>query len=508
MRHYISLLFYLSLISVLCAQVSETFADGDFTTAPTWVGDTSHFRINSNGQLQLDADSAGSSQLAMPYTVPQKDTLTWEFWLKLSFVPSGNNYAMVALYADSADLLNCSHYLALAVTDPTHEEKEMTLYLDDAEIYTFPFKIQRSTNPLRVKVQLVQQTTFQCWIDTAGSTDTEQYQMAGSLTTAPVLLDGTGWFGIYCRYTASRAHNFYLDDIFVNRSATADPGQPALQQVKERDIVINEILFNPHPGGVDYVELYNRSDSAIVLSTLALAQWRNGVLIRLYPLGEGQLAPHDYLVLTTDGVDIQSRYTVPYPEKVKTLTTMPAYNDDSGTVMLTRTDTLVIDRFDYHESMHSALLRDPEGVALERRSTEAPTQEAANWYSAASTAGYGTPTARNSQSREWLYVEDDFLVEPALFSPDGDGYEDLLNITYRLVDCSLSANLSVYDSRGRLVRHLLRGALLGCEGALVWDGLDDEGQRCRQGQYLIVIEAYNSHGRRQKSRKAASLYLP
>lgn len=33
-----------------------------------------------------------------------------------------------------------------------------------------------------------------------------------------------------------------------------------IQKAKKGDIIINEILFNPHPNGVDFIELYNASD--------------------------------------------------------------------------------------------------------------------------------------------------------------------------------------------------------------------------------------------------------
>ena len=157
------------------------------------------------------------------------------------------------------------------------------------------------------------------------------------------------------------------------------------------------------------------------------------------------------------------------------------------------------------EKMHSRLLRDVEGVALERRSLSAPTQMAGNWYSAASTAGFGTPTAPNSQSHEFLFADDDFTIDNTLFSPDGDGYNDLLVINYRLEDCSLSANISVYDAAGRLVCKLARGAILGCWGSLSWDGVGDNGEKCPRGSYLLVIEAYNESGTSQNWRRTISL---
>ena len=155
--------------------------------------------------------------------------------------------------------------------------------------------------------------------------------------------------------------------------------------------------------------------------------------------------------------------------------------------------------------MHSSLLADIEGVALERRSLQRPTQDAANWYSASSTAGYGTPTAPNSQSRELLFVDNDIAIAPTLFSPDGDGYNDLIDITYKLDNCNLAADITIYNRQGNAVRHLAKSTLLGCQGDIVWDGTNDSGHQCPRGAYLVIIEAHNENGARQSWRRTINL---
>jgi len=44
------------------------------------------------------------------------------------------------------------------------------------------------------------------------------------------------------------------------------------------DIIINEVLFDPYAGGSDFVELYNRSNRAINLHGLYLANEENGLI--------------------------------------------------------------------------------------------------------------------------------------------------------------------------------------------------------------------------------------
>ncbi len=274
----------------------------------------------------------------------------------------------------------------------------------------------------------------------------------------------------------------------------------------QQNIKISELLFNPPTGGADYVELYNDSDTPVPLGTVRLAQWRGDSIAKLYELDSTYtIAAKDYCVVTTDAQFVKDSYDVHFPAKIVQVKSMPTYANTSGTVIVCMADSTIVDRLDYTSSMHSRLLKDAKGVALERRSFESATQEAGNWFSAASTAGYGTPTYANSQSREFLFEENNFAFEPDVFSPDNDGYNDLLNITYNLATEDLSANVYITDRNGRIVRHLLRGGTLGSHGIVVWDGTDDDGQRCRQGRYALTIEAFDTSGKRQTIRSTVTL---
>ena len=216
------------------------------------------------------------------------------------------------------------------------------------------------------------------------------------------------------------------------------------------------------------------------------------------------VAPHNYVALSKNIASVSANYTVLYTTHLVECD-LPTYPNSGGSVILTTADSVIVDRLDYTPSMHSRLLRNKAGVSLERRSFERPTNEVSNWFSASSTSGYGTPGYANSQSSEWLAEETAFVFSSTLVSPDGDGYQDELEITYLLDDGSLVARAEIYDAHGLMVRRLLNNVLLGTHGTLLWDGRGENGVSLPDGQYVIVITLYDTDGTRQMLRRNAAL---
>lgn len=269
-------------------------------------------------------------------------------------------------------------------------------------------------------------------------------------------------------------------------------------------LLISELLYQPASGEAEYVELYNNSDSALNLSAFHIVRWVGDSLGKHFELPPHTVAPHGYVALTKDAASVAAQFNVRYPAKVVECT-LPTYPNSGGAVVLATVDSVLVDRFDYSPAMHSRLLRNKAGVSLERRSFDRPANEAGNWFSAASTAGFGTPGYENSQSHEYLALENGFSFSSLLLSPDGDGYQDVVEIEYQLEDGSLAARGELYNARGLLVRRLLNNDLMGTHGLLVWDGRDDSGQLLPQGQYLLVLTLFDPDGTRQTLRRTIGL---
>lgn len=269
------------------------------------------------------------------------------------------------------------------------------------------------------------------------------------------------------------------------------------KQASHQDLLINEVLFNPKLGGVDFVELYNPTDHVLDLAQLQLANIDvKGDISNRTTISTTSvlIQPQRYWVLTTNSTLVQQHYLVALPKQIVQMQRMPAYPNERGTVVLLSANE-VIDRFDYQDKMHMPLLKNVDGVALERVSFVRPTNEAANFKSAAATVGFATPTYQNSQAEDGAMVKNKVNLVNQLFSPDGDGFEDLLQIDYHFANAGKIASIHIYSDQGVLIRRLARNTTIATSGNFVWDGLNDAGQLSKVGIYVIKFDVFELNGR-------------
>ena len=262
------------------------------------------------------------------------------------------------------------------------------------------------------------------------------------------------------------------------------------------DVVINEVLFNPRPGGVDFVELVNRSDKFIDLQGWQLANSSNDSIANLRVVATSYvLEPGQYVALTSNPENIKTNYPAAREETFLRMASLPSYPDAAGSVVVLQPDNRIADRFDYNERMHFNLIDDRNGISLERIRLEGPTT-AENFHSAA-TMVFATPGYRNSQSQAGIAAAQRmFTIDPNVFSPDGDGYEDFTTVSYSTKQTGFVANITIFDAQGREVRKLVRNELLAANGFFRWDGLRQDGTKAAIGYYLFYIELFDLNGQK------------
>ncbi|MDO8927833.1 MAG: gliding motility-associated C-terminal domain-containing protein, partial [Bacteroidota bacterium] len=273
-------------------------------------------------------------------------------------------------------------------------------------------------------------------------------------------------------------------------------------------ILINEILFNPFSGGVDFVELVNVSERTIPVHRLKLAS-RNDTLAlkQIYAIStdERYLYPEQFLVCMKDATIVAAQYFTNDPETFCTMKTLPSFSDDAGTVVLLNDSLEVLDEFNYSAKMHSPFLADKNGVSLERISLDKPTSDRKNWASAVASVGFATPGLPNSQTASGTEIQDEITPEPKAFSPNGDGYNDELAIKYSFSKPGYMANVRIFDIAGRQVKFLVKNQSLAQEGNWLWNGESESGQKLSIGVYIILVEVFDQEGNTNVFKKTCTI---
>ncbi len=273
-------------------------------------------------------------------------------------------------------------------------------------------------------------------------------------------------------------------------------------------ILINEILFNPFSGGVDFVELVNVSEQTIPVNRLMLATRDDALALKqIYPVSTEKqvLKPGEFLVCTKDPAIVASQYITSNPASFCTMKSFPSYSDDAGTVVLLNDSLDILDEFSYSAKMHSSFLTEEEGVSLERISLEKPTNDRTNWASAAASVSFATPGLPNSQAGTETEIQDEITPEPKAFSPNGDGYNDELSIKFKLSKPGYIANVRIFDAVGKQVRFLIKNRSLAQEGNWLWDGKSESGQKRNIGVYIILVEVFDQEGHTRTFKKTCTL---
>ena len=304
---------------------------------------------------------------------------------------------------------------------------------------------------------------------------------------------------------AYRIHIDSLSDCVNNYSIERNYADFGLsEKADSNDLHINELLFNPSSSGADFVEIYNSSNKFIDLKEYLICNTDELDSINqfiAFGTDYWQIHPKQFLVLTESKDKILSNHYVTFPDQIIELKTMPSYNDDAGTVLLSDLNGGRIEKLIYDDKMHFPLLDNKEGVSLERINPYRPVNDRSNWTSASATSNYATPTTPNSQYFETAQISTALTIQPEVFSPDGDGYHDIVNFNYQFNEIGNVAKLEIFNSNGLLIKSMFKNELLGNSGTYSWNGIDDKGNLPAFGIYIANFEVFRLNGETQTFRK-------
>lgn len=283
-----------------------------------------------------------------------------------------------------------------------------------------------------------------------------------------------------------------------------EPEIPEAQQPQPGDIIINELLPEPFVDGSEYIELYNRSEQELSLKDVCISTRKSdGSLNTRYPLEAypQTLQAGDYLLLTKSIEGVENFYSL--PASLNWLECkLPVLSNTGSTVVLYREEgEIIIDEVSYSPKWHAPTVKNKKGVALERKDPDKDSQNADNWTSAASSAGFGTPGLENSQYLNGETESDSEEIDDPIYQPTGT-----FQIPYRLNQSGYMARGWIFDLSGRKVALIADNTSLGTQGYLEWNGRGRDGSPVNTGIYIIYLELWHPGG--NVIRKKQVLLIP
>jgi hypothetical protein len=274
------------------------------------------------------------------------------------------------------------------------------------------------------------------------------------------------------------------------------------------DIVINEILTDSFlDSDADYIELYNRSDKIIDVGKMRLGCGNTNNPEKLVMISGTSLLlfPKQYLAVCKNKKITQNQYYTPTEKSLIETDSLPNFTNSTGTIYLTDYSLNLLDYITYSTSMHSPYLNSYDGVSLEKIDFNLDSQNQDYWQSASFSVGYGTPGYQNSSFAPIKMTEDEIIIEPKIFSPNGDGYQDFTQIYTRFSDSETRITIAIYDIDGNCVKNITNNSIASQNEIYIWNGYNEIGEKLSDGIYVVYIEIWRLNGKIQKYKKAVSI---
>ena len=273
------------------------------------------------------------------------------------------------------------------------------------------------------------------------------------------------------------------------------------------DIILNEVLFEPKPKGSEFIEIYNTSDMHINLENYILCNFEiegNDTIFKNKKLLPYILMPpKSYLVFTKNKSGVVSQSPLANPQNIIALKSMPSLPNDQGKIaLLGKSPDQVLDLLSYHEDMHFLFYsgQDRAGISLERIHFTST-----HWKSATKSSGGASPTLKNSNFTTPLKGDKTIMLSKKVFSPNGDGIDDILQINYNFKASGNKASVKILNDRGTLKKVLIQNENSPQHGNWMWEGTDEMGIKLPQGFYIIIIEITYPDGSKKTFRKICVL---
>lgn len=281
------------------------------------------------------------------------------------------------------------------------------------------------------------------------------------------------------------------------------------EKVSSKDILFNEILFNPLPEEPDFIEFYNCSEKIINASDLLLVsvsdELHDTSSVVLVSAENHCLLLRNYNVITYDKEALIKRYSSSNPDNIFEIPSLPSMPDDKGHLILYNRSLEKIDEIFYDEKMHYSLLGGNEGISLEKVIKDGNSADKTQWHSASESSGWGTPGAANSVLIEHQERGDKVNLSSTKITPDNDGNEDFLVIDFKLEGLGNVISIDIFDEAGRFAKRLTDNLFAGPEASIVWNGTDEDEKLVGTGIYVLLITVFDEKGKSERWKRVCTV---
>jgi gliding motility-associated-like protein len=236
--------------------------------------------------------------------------------------------------------------------------------------------------------------------------------------------------------------------------------------------VLSEVMANPQAQlETEWVEVRNRLETAFDISG-----WQLGDSLVLGAISPGVMPvePGDYPVLAKD-TGLFLFYYTGFAGRFLQPEQWPALNNAGDIVRLVDPYGIEADRFAYSKTYDDNYTwgRSEESGSLDR-------------WGRSETPG-GSPGEANRVMLQEEGSGTQVTVEPQVFSPNGDGFEETAVITVA-VPVANDYTMKIFDRQGRVVRTFIENEQY-VNSSYEWDGRSDSGKRMPVGIYILYFES-------------------
>ncbi len=207
-------------LTLLAGITAQSFNEQFNGTLDAWTGNTTVYIINTANELQLMDTDGGTSYLSTP--VSTADATTWEFLVRLEFAPSTSNQVKIYLNASAADLsgtLN-GYFIQIGASGGDDALEFRRQNGTSSTLLLTGTAGSVATDPALARVRVIRDATgnWELLADYSGGTN-----LVSEGTTFDDTYTSGNFFGVHCKYTATRKENFFFDDIIIDPIVVSPP---------------------------------------------------------------------------------------------------------------------------------------------------------------------------------------------------------------------------------------------------------------------------------------------